>query len=109
MAPTHGPTYDHGPIPFTALAPFMAKALTHGQGPVAVTTYSCTWQNVAVYPGLRSPDVTLAWISRESIIRESKVASVRGGSGGSLPSIGVIMEHHIYACTEDDTKSPGKR
>ncbi len=61
MAPMHGPTYGHGPIPFMAMAhsihghgpiPSMAKTPIHGQGPVtvAVAPYNFTWQTVAIYP-----------------------------------------------------------
>ena len=53
--------HGHGPIPF------MAEAPTYGQGPVTGASYSCTWQNVAIYPVSRSPGATPAQISRESI------------------------------------------
>jgi len=94
----HGPTYGHGPIPFMAMAhygahsiPFMAKTLIHGQGPVAVAPRR---HITGVAKPRRHPRVDFARIDR---IRESKVTGVRGSSGGSLPSIGAIMEHHIYA------------
>jgi hypothetical protein len=77
----------------------MAKALSLSQ-PIAAPG------RTSPYIPRHCPRLDFARIDR---FRESKVASVRGGSGGSLPSIGVIMEHHIYAYTEDDTKSPGKR
>jgi len=46
--------HGHGPILF------MAKAPTYGQGPVTGASYSCTWQNVAIYPVSRSPGATPA-------------------------------------------------
>jgi len=100
MAPMHGPTYGHGPIPFMAMAhsihghgpiPFMAKTPIHGQGSIAVAPRR--YISGVAKPG-RHPRVDFARIDR---IRESKVTGVRGGSGGSLPSIGAIMEHHTYA------------
>ncbi len=54
MALMHGPTYGYGPIPF------MAKAPTYGQGPVTGASYSCIWQNVAIYLVSRSPGATPA-------------------------------------------------
>ncbi len=59
----------HGPLPLMAMAhsihahgpiPLMAKDPIHGQGPVAVAPYNCTWQNVAIYPVSHSPGVTPA-------------------------------------------------
>ncbi len=80
--------------------PFMARGPTHDQGPVAVAPYNYTWQlterrriNGVAWPR-RHRREEFARIDR---IRESKVAGVRGGSGGSLPSIGAIMKNHMYA------------
>jgi len=114
MAPMYGPTYGPGPIPFMAMAPFhswpwripfMAMALFHSwpRPPFMAKVLSLSHRTTA--PGKTSLYIRCAWpgrhprvdFARINRIRESKVTGVGGGSGGSLPSIGAIMEHHIYA------------
>jgi len=119
MAPMYGPTYGHGPIPFMAMAHSAMAHSIHGHGafhswPWPYSIYGqgphswprpCRCRTAKLHlakrryisgiaqPG-RHPRVDFPRIDR---IRESKVTGVGGSSGGSLPSIGAIMEHHIYA------------
>ncbi len=129
MAPMHGPTYGHGPIPFMAMAhsihghgayhswpwpysihghgpiPFMAMALFHSRPSPPLMAKALSLSHHITHLAKRRHISGVAWprrylrvdFARIDRIRESKVAGVKGGSGGSLPSIGAIMEHHIYA------------
>ena len=100
-------------IPFMAIAPFqswpwripfMAMAHSiHGHGAFLPWPWSCRCRtpitvtvaplNPGACPGVwpaHHPREDFAWIDR---FRGSKLTGVRGGSGGSLPSIRAITEH----------------
>ncbi len=118
MAPMHGPTYGPGPIPFMAIAhghgafrswpwriPFMAIALFHSWPRPPFMAKVLSLSHRITTPGKPSPYIRyrMAQASPPRRFRVNrsnpgiKVTGVGGSSGGSLPSIGAIIEHHIYA------------
>jgi len=82
MAPVHG----HGRIPFMAMAmaKIMVLSLSHPHNYRRRMPWRMAWAH---------PREDFARIDR---FRESKLAGVGGRSGGSLPSIGAIIEHQDF-------------
>jgi len=63
----------------------------HGHGPVAIAPlnpWRMPWRMAYAHPR-----EDFAWIDR---FRVSKFTGVKGRSGGSLPSIGAIIEHQDF-------------